>query len=113
MPPVKLGEKGLEIFYFYKQRDAGLFKIDSFAEILSPSYTGGISDVALWGSWPLRDQSEVVRSIAVQSITSGDQSFGLIGTIDRKAIDTEDWSSKMIDHRRWLSLFQTKKKWLP
>ena len=50
MPPVKLGEKGLEIFFFYKQRDAGLFKIDSFAEILSPSFTGGISDVALWGS---------------------------------------------------------------
>jgi len=38
----------------------------------------------------LRDQSDVVRSIAVQSITCGDQSFGFIGTIDRKAIDPED-----------------------
>ena len=47
MPPVKLGEKGLEIFFFQKQREASLLKNDSFAEILSPSYTGGISDVAL------------------------------------------------------------------
>jgi hypothetical protein len=50
MPPVKLGEKGLEIFFFQKQREASLLKNDSFAEILSPSFTGGISDVALWGS---------------------------------------------------------------
>jgi hypothetical protein len=42
------------------------------------------------GNKSLRDQSDVVRSIAVQSITCGDQSFGLIGTIDRKAIDPED-----------------------
>jgi hypothetical protein len=54
MPPVKLGEKGLDILFFQQQRDAGLFKIDSFAEILSPSFTGGISDVALWGSLNLR-----------------------------------------------------------
>jgi len=50
MPPVKLGERGLEIFFFQKQRVVALFKIDSFAEILSPSFSGGISDVALWGS---------------------------------------------------------------
>ena len=49
MPPQKVGEKGLKIFFFQKQRDAGLFKIDSFAEVLSPSLTGGISHVALWG----------------------------------------------------------------
>jgi len=49
MPPVKLGEKGLEIFFIQKQEVAGLFKIDSFAEILSPSFTGGISNAALWG----------------------------------------------------------------
>jgi hypothetical protein len=54
MPPVKLGEKGVEILFFQKQRDVGLFKIDSFAEILSPSFTGGISHVALWGSLNLR-----------------------------------------------------------
>jgi hypothetical protein len=33
------------------------------------------------------DQSDFIRSIAPQSITSGDQSYGLIGTIDRIAID--------------------------
>jgi hypothetical protein len=50
MPPVKLGEKGLEIFFIQKQEEAGLFKINSFAEILSPSFTGGISNAALKGS---------------------------------------------------------------
>jgi len=50
MPPVKLGEKGLEIFFFQKQEEAGLLKVNSLAEILSPSFTGGISHVALWGS---------------------------------------------------------------
>jgi hypothetical protein len=33
------------------------------------------------------DQSDFVSSIALQSITSGDQSEGLIGKIDREAID--------------------------
>jgi hypothetical protein len=50
MPPVKLGEKGLEIFFFQKQEEVGLLKVNSSTEILSPSFTGGISDVALWGS---------------------------------------------------------------
>jgi hypothetical protein len=50
MPPVKLGEKGLEIFFFQKQEEAGLLKVNPLAEILSPSFTGGISNVALWGS---------------------------------------------------------------
>jgi hypothetical protein len=36
------------------------------------------------------DQSDEVRSIATQSITSGDQSYGLIGTIDRNAIDSKN-----------------------
>jgi len=62
MPPVKLGEKGLEIFFFQKQRDVGLFKIDSFAEILSPSSTGGISHAALWGSLNLRCHRNYVAS---------------------------------------------------
>jgi hypothetical protein len=50
MPPGKLGEKGLEIIFFQKQEETHLLKINSLAEILSPSFTGGISDVALWGS---------------------------------------------------------------
>ena len=50
MPPQKVGEKVLECFFFQKQRDASLFKIDSFAEILSPTFCGGISHAALWGS---------------------------------------------------------------
>jgi hypothetical protein len=50
MPPGKLGEKGLEIIFFQKQEETLLLKINSLAEILSPSFTGGISDVALWGS---------------------------------------------------------------
>jgi hypothetical protein len=54
MPPQKVGEKGLEIFFFQKQRDAGLFNIDSFAKILSPTFCGGISHVALWGYLNLR-----------------------------------------------------------
>ncbi len=36
------------------------------------------------------DQSDFVRSIATQSITCGDQSKGLIGTIDREAIDSKN-----------------------
>jgi hypothetical protein len=36
------------------------------------------------------DQSDLVRSIATQSITSGDQSCGFIGTIDRNAIDSKN-----------------------
>ena len=36
------------------------------------------------------DQSDFVRSIALQSITFGDQSEGLIGTIDREAIDSKN-----------------------
>jgi hypothetical protein len=40
MPPVKLGEKGLEILFFQKQRDAAFFKIDSFAEIYPPPSVG-------------------------------------------------------------------------
>jgi hypothetical protein len=50
MPPQKVGEKGLEIFFFQKQREASLLKVNSLAEILSPSFTGGISHVALRGS---------------------------------------------------------------
>jgi hypothetical protein len=50
MPTVKLGGKSLEIFFFQKQEETHLLKINSLAEILSPSFTGGISDVALWGS---------------------------------------------------------------
>ncbi len=50
MPPQKVGEKGLEIFFIRKQEEAGLLKVNSLADILSPSFTGGISDVALWGS---------------------------------------------------------------
>ena len=36
------------------------------------------------------DQSDFVRSIAPQAITFVDQSYGLIGTIYREAIDSKN-----------------------
>jgi hypothetical protein len=36
------------------------------------------------------DQSDFIRSIAMQSITFGDQSCGFIGTINRYAIDSKN-----------------------
>ena len=46
MPPQKVGDKSLEIFFFQKQRESALFKIESFAEILTPTFCGGITNVA-------------------------------------------------------------------
>ena len=62
MPPQKVGEKVLEYFFFQKHRDTSLLKIDSFAEILSPTFCGGISHAALWGSLNLRCHRNYVAS---------------------------------------------------